>query len=72
VKDANGRTIEIGDRIKAWEGHFGTVVCDIEGGQGSEKYPWAQWEYLAKGVLVEMDSGELIHYGEADEDFELI
>ena len=68
----NGRPVELGDRVKLWNNKFGKIVCLIDTGEFSEKYPKAEWAYLSSGVIIETDTGEILHYTETDEDFKLI
>lgn len=70
--DSNGREVTLGDRVRVWANNYGTVVCDFDAGKYSAKYPREEWEYLAKGLFLELDSGALLHYEGSDEDFELI
>jgi hypothetical protein len=72
MKYPDGRHIALGDRIQLWKGQTGTVVCSIDTGEFMKEYPKAEWEYLKSGILVKTDAGELFHYTEADEDFELV
>ena len=72
MKYLNGQTVSLGDHVKLWDGRAGTIVCSIDTGEYSAEYPRSAWAYLNEGVLIRADSGELFHYTEADEDFELI
>ena len=72
MKDAHGRTVMLGDRVKLWGENSGTVVCAFDEGRFSEKFHRESWGYVKTGALIEADSGELFHYEEADEDFEII
>jgi hypothetical protein len=72
VKDASGYDVQLGDRVQLWDKRLGKIVCCIGAGQYSDKYPEHEWSYLKDGILVETDNGELFHYLESDEDFELI
>ena len=72
MKDANGRQVKVGDRVKLWENRIGTVVCSMDTREFSRKYSEADWGYLSSGVLIEADTGELFQYDEPDEDFEII
>jgi hypothetical protein len=72
MKYPNGQDVRIGDRVKLWDDQPGTVVCSIETEDFSQEYPKAEWGYLKQGIIVKTDSGEVFHYTEADEDFELI
>lgn len=72
MKDAKGRNVRLGDRVKLWENHFGRVVCAFDDDAFSNKYPKNDWGHLKIGVLIELDSGEVFHYDKGDEDFEII
>jgi len=62
----------IGDRVELWKGKHGTVVCSIDAGEFTAEYLETDWAYLKAGVLIRTDAGDLFHYTEPDEDFELI
>ena len=72
MKDLKGRPVRLKDRVKLWNGGYGTVVCSIDTREFTSEYPEAEWAYLKSGVMIEADSGELFHYTEPDEDFELV
>jgi hypothetical protein len=72
MKYPSGQDVKIGDRVKLWDDQYGTVVCSVETGEFSKEYPKAEWGYLKSGIIVKTDTGEVFHYTEADEDFELI
>jgi hypothetical protein len=48
------------------------VVCSIDTGEYTADYPESAWGYLKAGIVMRTDSGDLFHYTEPDEDFELI
>jgi hypothetical protein len=72
MKYADGRRVAIGDRVKLWEDEYGIVVCSIDTGEFTKEFPKKAWAYLNLGILIKTDDGELFHYTEPDEDFELI
>jgi hypothetical protein len=72
MKYTDGRPIAVGDRVKLWEGQYGTVVCSIDTGEFTPQYARKDWDYLERGVLIESDNLELFHYTEHDEDFEFV
>jgi hypothetical protein len=72
MKYATGREVSVGDRVKLWRNQPGTVVCSIDADEFTSEYPKAHWAYLGSGIIVKTDSGEIFHYKEPDEDFELI
>ena len=72
MKYPDGRPVALGDRVKLWEEQYGTVVCSIDTGEFTKEYPDAEWAYLKTGIIVKADSGEVFHYAEPDEDFELL
>lgn len=72
MKYADGRPVVVGDRVRLWQDEYGTVVCSIDGGDYTIEYPKSAWGYLDGGILIKTDNGELFHYDEPDEDFELI
>jgi len=72
MKYADGRIVAVGDRVKLSDDEFGTVVCSIDTGEYTKEYPKMHWSYLNKGILIKTDDGELFHYDQADEDFEMV
>jgi len=72
MKYGDGRRVAVGDRVKLWHDQFGIIVCSIDTGEYTKDYPKASWAYLSTGVLIKTDSGELFHYNDTDEDFELV
>lgn len=72
MKYSNGEEVKVGDKVRMWEGCFGTVVCSIDTDEYSEEYPKENWAYLQSGVVFETDCVGLVHHDEADEDLELI
>jgi hypothetical protein len=72
MKYADGQSVALGDRVKLWDNLCGTVVCSIDTGEFTKEYTEAEWAYLKSGVIVKADSGEVFHYAEPDEDFELL
>jgi hypothetical protein len=72
MRYSDGRPVALGDRFKLWDGQYGTVVCSIDTREFSQEYPKSDWAYLKSGIIVKTDTGEIFHYTEPDEDFELI
>ncbi len=72
MKYSDGRRVAVGDRVKLWNSQHGTIVCSIDSGGFTKEFPKAQWAYLKSGIIVKADSGEIFHYTEPDEDFELV
>jgi hypothetical protein len=70
--DRNGVPLKIGDNVRLWRGNCGYVVCDFDSDQFTDKYPRSDWDHVKMGILVEMNSGELFHYNETDEDIERV
>jgi hypothetical protein len=68
----DGRRVELGDKVKLWQGCTGKVVCSIDEGQYSEDYKKEDWDYLRHGVLILSEEVGLIHYLEPESGFELI
>jgi hypothetical protein len=67
-----GAKVMVGDRVRLWKGELGRVVCSLDQREFSDEYPEKDWGNLRSGVLIAADSGDVFHYEEADEDFELI
>jgi hypothetical protein len=72
MKYSDGQRVAVGDRVKLWDDEYGTVVSSIDTGEFTEEYPKAAWAYLSSGILIMTDDGDLFHYTEPDEDFELV
>jgi hypothetical protein len=72
MKYLDGQDVTVGDRVKLWDNRHGVVVCSLDAGKFSEECPKAEWAYLKSGIIIKTDSGELFHYTEPDEDFQLI
>jgi hypothetical protein len=72
MKYLNGQDVAVGDRVKLWDDRYGVVVCSPDSKEFTAEYPKSDWGYLKSGILIQTDSGELFHYTEPDEDFELI
>ena len=69
----DGNEAMLGDEVTISGKHRGVVVASIDRAEYSAAYPAAQWSYLKKGVLIEMDFGGLVHYeGSEHEHFALI
>ena len=72
MKDVNGRVVRLGDRVKLWANHYGRVVCTFDDGKFSGRYSRSDWGHLKTGALIELESGEVFHYQDSDEDFEVV
>ena len=72
MKYADGRRVAVGDRVKLWDDEYGIVVCSIDTKEFTKEYPEVAWAYLNLGILIKTDDGELFHFTEPDEDFELV
>jgi hypothetical protein len=68
----DGRPVMLGDKVVLTAGMTGVVVAVIEAGQYSSRYNASEWEYLAKGVLVESPEAGLVHYDNIGSDFSLV
>ena len=71
MKYTDNEVVKVGDEVELWAGCNGVVVCSIDDGEYSEKYPKKDWVYLKSGVLIKTDKAGLIHYLEPDEDLVL-
>jgi hypothetical protein len=69
---ADGRRVEVGDRVKLWNQKLGKIVCSIDTRDFTKKFLETEWSYLGSGVIIETDTGEIFHYTEPDEDFRFI
>jgi hypothetical protein len=64
MKYIDGKEVLLGDRIQLWDGLAGTVVCLLEERRSIPDFNFAEWAYLAKGIVVETDEAGLVHYEE--------
>jgi hypothetical protein len=72
MKYPDGQPMKPGDKVKLWEGCYGTVVASIDSDEFTEKYPKEEWDYLKAGVLIDSDKAGLIHYLEPEKTLELL
>jgi hypothetical protein len=72
VNYPDGRKIMVGDRLKLWDGCFGTVVCTIDDDEYTPEYSRDRWAYLKTGVLIDSSQAGLIHYDVPEDSLELI
>lgn len=72
MKDARGLKVQVGDRVRLWNGCTGIVVCSMDERAYTEKYPEEVWSYLQVGILIETVEKGLMLYDEADEDLEIM
>jgi len=66
-KYATGELVKLRDRVALGKDFHGEVVCVVDSGEFTEKYPEAKWSYLKKGVLINFPMYGLIHYEETVE-----
>lgn len=57
-----GEAISVGDKVVMGDGLEGVVVCDLDAGVGSAKYPLEDWAYLGQGILVLTEAAGIVHY----------
>jgi len=64
----------VGDRLRLWDGCYGTVVASIDDDEYTPEYSREYWSYLKTGVLINTSQVELglIHYDAPEDSFELI
>ncbi len=72
MKYLSGQDIKLHDQVQLWKDKCGIVVCIIEDSLFSHEFPQADWAFLQKGLLVNMDDGQFIHYPEIDEDLTFV
>jgi hypothetical protein len=65
MRDANGHSIAVGDRVKILGNMTGVVVCSIDTGDGSPDCPIEQWQYLRYGIMVDTPEAGLVHITES-------
>lgn len=56
------QTVMVGDTVLLWPGNAGIVVCSFDDNEYSKEYPFEEWAYLKRGVLVSSQKAGLIHY----------
>ena len=61
MKYEDGRTVQVGDRVRLWEDCHGVVVCSFDTGDYSDDYPESEWDHLEEGVLVDSECVGLLH-----------
>jgi hypothetical protein len=57
----DGTEVRMGDRVRLYDMDLGTVVCSVDTDEYSEEFPKSWAKTLKNGVLVETDSGALVH-----------
>lgn len=67
MKYADGREIQLGDRVLLYGIQTGLVVFSIDTDEYSEEFPKDNWAYLKSGVMIRADNGALIHLAYPDE-----
>jgi hypothetical protein len=72
LKYPDGEEARLGDVVRLGERYRGVVVCSFDTDEYSEKFPRGDWEYLAKGILVELEQLGLVHYVEPEADLHLL
>jgi hypothetical protein len=72
VNYPDGKKVRIGDRLKLWDGCFGTVVCSIDDDEYTPEHSRDHWAYLKTGILIDSSQAGLIHYNAPEVSFELI
>jgi hypothetical protein len=72
MKYSSGQEVRLGDKVKLGDDIDGVVVCSIDTDEYSYEFPRAQWEYLARGVLVKFAKYGVIHYEQAEPELELL
>lgn len=68
----DGQKVLVGDRLKLWDGCFGTVVASIDDDEYTSEHSREQWAYLKAGVLISSNQAGLVHYTASEASFELI
>jgi hypothetical protein len=66
----SGEDPRAGDQVALDGGHGprGVVVVVIGHPEGVRGYPAEEWEYLGKGLMVEVEGMGLVHYEEPNDD----
>lgn len=69
----DGSDARVGDQVIIDGGHRGRIVACLDRGEYAPDYAATDWNYLERGLLIETDSGGLVHYAHPGvEGFELL
>jgi len=72
MKYPSGELANLGDKVALGDDDAGEVVCSLDTGEFSPRYPQAAWAYLERGVLINFPKYGLIHYLAAEPDLEFL
>jgi hypothetical protein len=72
MRYSDGQQVKLRDRVKLGPDPDGVVVCIIDTGEYTERYPEKDWSYLKKGAVIEFPSFGLVHYEEIEPNVELV
>jgi hypothetical protein len=67
----DGQLVIVGDSVRLGE-DIGLVMCSIDDGVYTERYPQARWSYLGRGVVTDFPNLGPIHYVEPEDGLRLI
>ena len=59
---SDGNEAMIGDEVSIAEKYRGVVVCCIDRGEGTPRYPAKDWAYFGSEVMIDTDFAGLVHY----------
>jgi len=58
----DGKEVKLGDLIRFADRELGEVVFSLDTNEFSVEFPMKEWEYLKRGVMVRMSSGNMFHF----------
>lgn len=64
----DGTEIRVGDRV-FYHGQPGRIVIVVERGEYDPAYPKEEWADIAAGLMIEFDSGGILHFELPDDRF---
>ena len=60
----DGSVVRVGDYVETDDGLCGKVAFSVDTEEYSPEYKRDEWEYLKKGVMLKLDDGTLVFYGD--------
>lgn len=72
MKYSSGELANLGDKVALGDDATGEVVCSLDTGEFTPRYPETAWAYLKHGVLINFPKHGLIHYLTAEPDLQFL
>lgn len=67
----SGKEVKLNDAV-TYGGQAGRVVFIIESAEFSPKFKKSEWDYLKKGIGIELEDSTMFHLDEVDEDLRFV